>query len=129
MRATRPGSSMAGAVPAHAGSPIGFGMLLNLASVANADTPDILWGFIRRYSPDLTPETAPFLAKLVGYAVAYYQDFVRPKKAFRDADGDRAGGAGRSRRDLCAARSPPARRPRISRRSSMRSASGIPSRS
>ena len=73
-----------GPVPATAGSPISFGMLLNLASVANAENPDILWGFIRRYSPDLTPETSPFLAKLVGYAVAYYQDFVKPKKAFRD---------------------------------------------
>jgi lysyl-tRNA synthetase class 1 len=73
-----------GPVPADAGSPISFGMLLNLASVANAENPDILWGFIRRYSPDLTPETSPFLAQLVGYAVSYYQDFVRPKKAFRD---------------------------------------------
>jgi lysyl-tRNA synthetase class 1 len=72
-----------GRVPADAGSPISFGMLLNLASVVNAETPDMLWGFIRRYSPDLTPETAPFLAKLVGHAVVYYQDFVRPKKQFR----------------------------------------------
>jgi lysyl-tRNA synthetase class 1 len=76
-----------GRVPADAGSPISFGMLLNLASVVNAETPDMLWGFIRRYSPDLTPETAPFLAKLVGYAVAYYQDFVRPKKQFRAPTG------------------------------------------
>jgi lysyl-tRNA synthetase class 1 len=73
-----------GPVPADAGSPIGFGMLLNLASVVNAETPDMLWGFIRRYAADLTPETAPFLAKLVGYAIAYYQDFVRPKKQFRE---------------------------------------------
>ncbi len=35
-----------GRLPNHAGSPISFAMLLNLASVANADTPDILWGFI-----------------------------------------------------------------------------------
>jgi lysyl-tRNA synthetase class 1 len=72
-----------GPVPAAAGSPIGFGMLLNLASVVNAETPDMLWGFIRQYSPNLTPETAPFLGQLVGYAIAYYQDFVRPKKQFR----------------------------------------------
>ncbi len=38
-----------GRLPNHAGSPISFAMLLNLASVVNADTPDILWGFIRRY--------------------------------------------------------------------------------
>ena len=73
----------AGAIPQGAGSPIGFGMLLNLASVANAENPDILWGFIHRYAPDATPETQPFLARLVEYAVAYYQDLVRPHKVFR----------------------------------------------
>ncbi len=60
-------------------------MLLNLASVVNADTPDMLWGFIRRYLPGASPETTPFLARLVGYAVAYYRDFVRPTKQFRPA--------------------------------------------
>ena len=29
--------------------------------MVNADTPAILWGFIRRYNPDATPETMPFL--------------------------------------------------------------------
>ena len=64
-------------------APIPFTMLLNLASVVNADTPDMLWGFIRRYRPDATPETAPALDALVGHAVLYYQDFVRPRKRFR----------------------------------------------
>ena len=75
-----------GHVPDTAGSPISFGMLLNLASVINAETPDILWGFIQRYSPAATPETQPFLARLVGHAVLYYRDFVRPQKRFRAAD-------------------------------------------
>jgi lysyl-tRNA synthetase class 1 len=72
-----------GRIPDTAGSPIPFGMLLNLASVINAETPDILWGFIRRYLPDATPETQPFLARLVSHAVLYYRDFVRPEKKFR----------------------------------------------
>src|SRR6201993_613831 len=62
----------AGRLPNHNGSPVSFGMLLNLASVVNAETPSILWGFIRRYSPDASPETKPFLDKLVNYAIAYY---------------------------------------------------------
>ena len=66
-------------------SPIPFNMLLNLASVVNADTPDMLWGFIRRYLPDATPETAPALGDLVEHAVSYYRDFVRPAKKFRPA--------------------------------------------
>ena len=62
-----------------AGSPVSFAMLLNLASVVNAETPAILWGFIRRYSPDASPQTMPFLDKLVEHAIAYYRDFVRPQ--------------------------------------------------
>ena len=73
----------AGRLPNHSGSPVSFAMLLNLASVANADTPAILWGFIRRYMPDASPETMPYLDKLVGHAIAYYRDFVRPEKRYR----------------------------------------------
>ena len=75
-----------GRLPNHAGSPISFAMLLNLASVANAGTPDILWGFIRRYNPGATPGTEPMLARLVEHAIAYYHDFVAVKKQFRDPE-------------------------------------------
>jgi len=75
-----------GTLPNHAGSPVSFTMLLNLASVANAENPDILWGFIRRYNPAATPESEPLLARLVEHAIAYYHDFVRVKKAFRDPE-------------------------------------------
>ncbi len=74
-----------GRIPNDGGSPIPFTMLLNLASVVNADTPDMLWGFIRRYHPGAGPDSTPFLARLVGYAVAYYRDFVRTAKRFRPA--------------------------------------------
>ena len=75
-----------GLVPQSAHSPLSFAMLLNLASVVNADSPDILWGFIKRYAPGATPEDIPFLARLVEYALAYYRDFVRPAKKFRLPD-------------------------------------------
>ncbi|MEO8713768.1 MAG: lysine--tRNA ligase [Acetobacteraceae bacterium] len=73
----------AGRRPNHGGSPVPFAMLLNLASVANADNPAILWGFIRRYNPETSPETKPFLDKLVTHAIAYYRDFVLPAKHYR----------------------------------------------
>jgi lysyl-tRNA synthetase, class I len=72
--------------PNHAGSPISFGMLLNLANVVNADRPDILWGFIKRYVPGASPETQPLLDRLADHAVAYYRDFVRPEKHYREPD-------------------------------------------
>ena len=65
----------------------------------NAETPDILWGFIRRYSPDATPETMPFLDRLVDHAIAYYRDFVRPAKQLPPSDRHGTRGAGRSGRD------------------------------
>ncbi len=73
----------AGRLPNHGGSPVSFTMLLNLASVVNAETSEILWGFIRRYAPDATPESRPFLDGLVHHAIAYYRDFVRPAKRYR----------------------------------------------
>jgi lysyl-tRNA synthetase class 1 len=72
-----------GRLPNHGGSPVSFTMLLNLASVVNAETPDLLWGFIRRYAPDASPDSNPFLDNLVGHAIAYYRDFVRPAKHYR----------------------------------------------
>ncbi|SDB72078.1 lysine--tRNA ligase [Belnapia rosea] len=65
------------------GSPISFAMLLNLASVVNAEGPEILWGFIGRYAPGVTAESHPMLARLAEHAVAYYRDFVAPQKRHR----------------------------------------------
>src|SRR5690242_15001220 len=62
---------------------LSYGILLNLASVANAEQKSQLWGFITRYRPDATPESAPFLDKLVGHAINYYRDFVKPAKKYR----------------------------------------------
>jgi len=60
-----------------------FSMLLNLAAVANADDKDQLWGFIRRYAPDASPEANPQLDQAAGFAVRYYNDFVKPTKTYR----------------------------------------------
>ena len=66
--------------------PLSFAMLLNLASASNTHDSNVLWGFIRRHIPGITPETHPKLDELVGYAVRYYNDFVLPKKVFRAPD-------------------------------------------
>jgi lysyl-tRNA synthetase, class I len=75
-----------GPIGVDAGSPLTFGMLLNLASVANAETPDVLWKFIHRYDAAATPGTCPLLARLVDHAIVYYADFVRPAKTYRQPD-------------------------------------------
>lgn len=60
-----------------------FGMLLNLASVSSAEDSETLWGFLRRYAPEATPETHGDLDAAVGYAVRYFNDFVKPTKTYR----------------------------------------------
>ncbi|WP_428393706.1 lysine--tRNA ligase [Lichenicoccus sp.] len=75
-----------GAPPPASGTPVTFAMLLNLASVANTENPDVLWAFLERYRPGLTKQAEPLLARLVTHAVAYYRDFVRPQKRFRAPD-------------------------------------------
>ncbi|HEU0059745.1 MAG TPA: lysine--tRNA ligase [Hyphomicrobiaceae bacterium] len=72
--------------PPRAELPISFGLLLNLVAVSNAEAKATLWGFIRRYSPAATPEKFPVLDQLVGYALAYYRDFIRPQKIYRLAN-------------------------------------------
>lgn len=65
-----------------------FGLLMNLAAVANAESKDVLWGFLRRYAPGASPQTHPRLDALVGYAIRYFQDFVKPAKQYRPATPD-----------------------------------------
>jgi lysyl-tRNA synthetase class 1 len=65
---------------------VSFAMLLNLAAVANSDNPAVLWGFLQRYAAGASPQNHPRLDKLVGYACAYFRDFVAPKKKYRAAD-------------------------------------------
>ena len=62
---------------------VNFGMLLNLAGVAHTEDKEVLWQYLRRYVPGATPETAPYIDRLLTGAVAYYQDFVKASKKFR----------------------------------------------
>jgi len=72
--------------PPEQGSPVSFSLMLNLVSAADASTKDILWGFLGRYVDGATPQTQPLLDRLAGYAINYYEDFVKPSKTFRAPD-------------------------------------------
>ncbi|WP_102226116.1 lysine--tRNA ligase [Acidimangrovimonas sediminis] len=60
-----------------------FAMLLNLASVAAAEDKAGLWGFIKRYAPEASPEANPDLDAAAEFAVRYFRDFVAPTRTFR----------------------------------------------
>ena len=71
--------------------PVSFALLLNLVSASNAHHRDVLWGFIRAYAPEASPQHNRGLDRLVDYAIRYYEDFVRPEKKFRaPSDKERA---------------------------------------
>ncbi len=66
--------------------PVPFSLLLNLVSASNAHDKNVLWGFISRYAPGVTAKTHPKLDELTGYALRYFDDFVKPNKVFRAPD-------------------------------------------
>ncbi len=73
----------------HAGNPpaerypVSFALLLTLVTASNAHNREILWGFIRAYAPQASPEANPGLARLADFALRYYEDFVKPTKKYR----------------------------------------------
>jgi len=72
--------------PPESASPVSFALLLNLVGVANASTKEQLWAYFAKYLPDATPENEPVLDRLMGYALNYYEDFVKPSKTYRLPD-------------------------------------------
>lgn len=71
-----------GAVP-QSDMVVPFSMLLNLASASSAEDKATMWGFINKYAPDATPESNPTMDQAAGFAVAYFNDKVKPTKVFR----------------------------------------------
>ncbi|MBX3446072.1 MAG: lysine--tRNA ligase [Parvibaculaceae bacterium] len=66
--------------------PVSFALLLNLVSASHAHDKAVLWGFISRHVPGVTPENHPELDRLTAYAIRYFDDFVKPTKVFRAPD-------------------------------------------
>ena len=78
-----------GAVPP-ARMPLNFALLLNLVGVASTDDKALIWGFVRRYAPDASPETDPELDALIEHALVYFRDFVKDSLERRSPDANEA---------------------------------------
>ncbi len=63
--------------------PVTFALLLNLVSASNAEDKETLWGYISNYAKGTAPDEFPLLDQLVGYALVYYENFVKPHKNYR----------------------------------------------
>ena len=75
-----------GAPPADA-PPVTFGLLLNLVSLPGLGDRETVWGFVRRYLPDASPDGSPQLDALIDYAVNFGCDFVAPTLSRRPPGG------------------------------------------
>ncbi|MEE4208203.1 MAG: lysine--tRNA ligase, partial [Parvularcula sp.] len=71
--------------------PVSFALLLNIVDASGTSDPDVLRGFVAKYRPDASKEEMTAMEPMLSYAVNYFQDFVLPKKSFRDpTDQERA---------------------------------------
>lgn len=62
---------------------ISFSLLLNLVSASGAETNEMLWGFVSNLAPETNPKEYPFLDGLIGCAINYFNDFIKPHKEYR----------------------------------------------
>ncbi len=60
-----------------------FSVLLNLVGTSNATDKDVLWKFIKKNKKNIKISDHPILDSLVGYALKYFLDIVKPKKKYR----------------------------------------------
>jgi len=60
-----------------------FSVLLNLVGTRNATDKNVLWKFIKKNKKDIKVSDHPILDSLVGYALKYFEDIVKPNKKYR----------------------------------------------
>lgn len=59
---------------------ITYALLLKLASATDAGSSSLLWGFLRRYAPQLSPQSDPELDALVHKALEYNREVLRSER-------------------------------------------------
>ncbi|MBK8208800.1 MAG: lysine--tRNA ligase [Rhodospirillales bacterium] len=92
-----------GGEPPRAGPEVSFTALLNLVGVCHSENAETIWHFVSRCWPDVTPVTAPIMARLIEHAIAYYRDFVKPQQNYRHPTPDESAALADLARELSAA--------------------------
>ncbi len=78
----------------HAGHPkefkteINFNTLTNLVSISNSNNKKVIWSFINKYDKDLDQNNNPEFDRLIDFALNYYNDFILPKKQYKNINLD-----------------------------------------
>lgn len=80
-----------GAPPANP-LPVSYGMVLNLVSVSAASDASVVWNYLTRFQPDLSPASHPQLDYVIRGAIHFYNDTIKPTQTYRtlETDAERA---------------------------------------
>ena len=63
-----------------------FSMLLNLVEASNADSKELLWKFVKKYKKDISEKDHIIFDNLIGYAIKYFNDVIKPQKKYKKPD-------------------------------------------
>ncbi|GAB4491830.1 MAG: lysine--tRNA ligase [Parvularculaceae bacterium] len=66
--------------------PVSFSLLLNLVTATGDSDPSVLRGFVRKYKPQADDAAMAALDRMIAYATAYFEDFVKPSLSPRAPD-------------------------------------------
>ena len=61
-----------------------YSMLLNLVETSNANSKDVLWKFVDRYTKDLNKKDYPIFDKLIEYSIKYFNDIAKSNKKYKN---------------------------------------------
>ena len=67
-------------------SPVTFSLILNLVSASQADSKEVIWGFLQEYFDDISENSKEYIDQLVTFALEFYKNFVLPTKKYRKPD-------------------------------------------
>ncbi|MDA7564910.1 lysine--tRNA ligase [Candidatus Pelagibacter sp.] len=63
-----------------------FSMLLNLVEASNANSKELLWKFVKKYKKDISEKDHIIFDNLIGYAIKYFNDVIKPQKKYKKPD-------------------------------------------
>jgi lysyl-tRNA synthetase class 1 len=72
-----------GGSPPYQESAVSYALLLNLVAACHSEDPAFIWHYVSTYYGEDTARNEDLIRRLIGHAIAYYQDFVKPRQRHR----------------------------------------------
>ena len=69
--------------PPHQESAVSYALLLNLVAACHSEDPSFIWHYVSAYYGEEAARNEQMIRRLIGHAIAYYQDFIKPRQKHR----------------------------------------------